>query len=257
MPVWSDAPPGDPAITPYTLPAGADSTTLTAKEGLSGNVTRMVELPGGGMAFGSDCGLSILDGKQIRTYTGPAFAAASMKVTPGNSALPGNQVQDLLVDSRGRLWVGTTEGVCVIDPAKPGAWKILKKPAEGLFDHSNFAIGFDPQRLFERSDGTIVLGGRDETIIFIDPKTDTLRTVHREVNQNHWITGIAEDNQHRLWFSIEGVGIFRFDHDQLQPVPGTEKLSSTWDGARRSHHRPNGHGMGLRRVRWIDCDSSG
>jgi outer membrane protein assembly factor BamB len=218
---WREVDSGSPAVFPFKADAHAPVVPLTSKDGLAADsVTVFAELPKGGMAFGTREGLSIWDGAEIRTCTGPSFSAVSRNVMRGNSGLPSSTIQDLLCDSRGRLWVATDYGVCRIDAGKAGAWHVLANVDRGPFSHRGMDSTMDVQKVFEASDGTVVLGSRDAAITVIDPKTDTPRLIHRDQDMNHWVTGIAEDSRHRLWFSVMGVGVLRYDGTRIEQVNG-------------------------------------
>jgi hypothetical protein len=218
---WSDVDAGSPARKKFSAKPGADIPLLSTAEGLASDyVTQIAELPGGGMAFGTREGLSIWDGAEISTYTGPSFSASVRQMVDGNSGLPSDSVQDLLCDSRRRLWVATSSGVCRIENAPTGRWRLLGNPDHGSFASRGIDQTMDVQKIFEASDGTIVLGARCSAITLIDPKTDVPRLIHRDDDGNHWVTGIAEDRRHRLWFAVRGVGVLRYDAGKIEQVDG-------------------------------------
>src|SRR5206468_9851190 len=56
--------------------------------------------------------------------------------------------------------------------------------------------------------------------------TDRPRLIHRDDDLNHWVTGVAEDDRHRLWISVLGVGVMRYDrHDggKVERVPADDR----------------------------------
>jgi hypothetical protein len=218
---WSEVESGSPARHPFRAEPGADIPRLSSKDGLAADwVKCMAELPHGGIAFGTREGLSIWDGAEIRTYSGPSFSSQRRESVEGNSGLPANDIQDLLCDSRGRLWVATTYGVCRIDSAPPGTWRVLENPQRTAFSRRGIDQTHDVQTMFEASDGTIVLGARGCAITLIEAKTDTPKLIHSDGEMNHWITGIAEDSKHRLWFSVYGVGVLRYDGVKVEQIHG-------------------------------------
>jgi ligand-binding sensor domain-containing protein len=220
---WFDVGAGTPTITPLVAKPGVDVMSFSEQEGVPASGTwKVVELPNGGYAFGSRRGLSIWDGKEVRTYTGPEYFSRGIEIN-GNSGLPSNHIQDLLVDSKGRLWCATHSGVCRIDPAKDGHWRVLVHPGQGAFDRNGNDSALDVQKIFEMSDGTIVLGGRNAAITLIDPKTDEPKLIHHDDDMNHWVSGMTEDSRHRLWIAMDGVGVFRYDGRTVEQLPANEK----------------------------------
>ena len=214
---WTDVDAGTPTEFAFRTKPGSGQLRISTTEGLGDDdVTAIAELKGGNMAFGARGGLSIWDGSKIRTFTGPSYSPRGGQ-TNGNSGLPSNDIRDLLFDSRGRLWVATSFGVCRIDGTH---WRLLGNPDFGFQSGRGLDGGWDVEKLFEASDGCIVVGGRCATIRLIDPKTDKPKLLHRDQDMNHWVTGIAEDVKHRLWFSIFGVGVLRFDGEKFQEVTG-------------------------------------
>jgi hypothetical protein len=219
--VWRDVDAGTPAIFPFRAKDGADIVSLKTKQGLAEDtVNGLAEMPDGTMAFGTYGGLTLWNGAELRTYTGPSYAGRRGGVDPGNSGLPANEIQDLLCDSRGRLWVATAYGVCRIDSPAATKWRVLQDPDRDADSRRGIDERLDIQKLFQTSDGTLVLGGRCSSILLVNPKTDQARFVHQDDDPNHWITGIAEDGQHRLWFAVTGVGVLRFDGQNVEKVEG-------------------------------------
>ena len=216
---WNDVEAGTPVTHPFQSKPGADIPLLSTDDGLAANwVNCMAELPHGGMAFGTRDGLSLWDGAEFVPDTGPAFSGVRGGTVDGNSGLPSNDVQDLLCDSKGRLWVATMYGVCRIESTPRGKWRVLQNSDRNAFARRGMDQSMDVQTLFEASDGTIIMGGRGSAITLIDPKTDTSRLIHSDNEMNHWITGIAEDGRHRLWFSVMGVGVLRCDGDKVEQI---------------------------------------
>jgi ligand-binding sensor domain-containing protein len=245
---WREVEPGSPAKHALRINPNAELTNFSAGDDLAPQWAQcMAELPHGGMAFGSHDGLNLWDGAEIRVYTGPEFASRRGGTVAGNSGLPANDIQDLLCDSKGRLWVATSYGVCRIDDAPSGAWHVLERPGRGAFDRHGFDLAMDVMKLFEASDGTFVIGGRGSSITLVDPKTDAPKLIHGDGDMNHWITGIAEDRQHRLWFSVRGVGVLRYDGGKVEPVRGPWVLGDDGRGLCIDH-------LG---TIWLSCGSKG
>jgi streptogramin lyase len=225
--VLSDAPAASPYVTPLTIDPKAEVVTITEPRGLGdGNIAKMVELPNGAMAFATDSGLSIWDGKQVRTFTGVRYVPMSRQPIPGNSALPSNWVQDLLLDSRGRLWIATQGGVCRIDFTNGERWKVQQALSPTLLNRFPQATPTSVTTMFERADGSIVFGGYHDAIWILDPKTDKASLLQSDNETNHIVSGIAEDASHRLWFSVRGLGLFRYDGQKVERILATDKLIS-------------------------------
>jgi streptogramin lyase len=214
---WTNVDAGKPAEFAFRPQPGVEHLRLSTAEGLGGDdVGTIAELSERRMAFGSRGGLSIWDGSRIRTFTGPSYSPRGGQ-SNGNSGLPSNDIQDLLFDKRGRLWVATSFGVCRIDGTH---WRSLGNPDHGFQSARGLDASWDTEKLFEASDGSIVVGGRCATIRLIDQKTDKPKLLHGDQDMNHWVTGIAQDAQHHLWFSIFGVGVLRYDGEKLQETGG-------------------------------------
>ena len=207
----------------FRVDAGADIPLLSTKEGLASNwVNCMVELPHGGMAFGTRDGLSIWDGAEIRTYTGPAFSGqlggTAMTATAGFPPMISRTCS--AIRAAGFGWrPHTASAGSTPRHREPGPyWKIPSRQCVRTAQGVDQTV--DVQKIFETSEGTIVLGARSAAITLIDPKTDTPQLIHSDGEMNHWITGIAEDRQHRLWFAVHGVGVLRYDGAKMEQIHG-------------------------------------
>jgi len=226
---WTNVDAGKPAEFAFRPQPGVEHLRLSTAEGLGGDdVGTIAELSERRMAFGSRGGLSIWDGSRIRTFTGPSYSPRGGQ-SNGNSGLPSNDIQDLLFDKRGRLWVATSFGVCRIDGTH---WRSLGNPDHGFQSARGLDASCDTEKLFEASDGSIVVGGRCATIRLIDQKTDKPKLLHGDQDMNHWVTGIAQDAQHHLWFSILGVGVLRYDgvHVLYADSKGTVWVATSGEG---------------------------
>lgn len=210
---WQEIDPGKPKISKVIRKTTVSDVWLKMEDGLpSYPVSAIAQLKNGAMIFATDKGMSVWHKGTVKTYTGWEFSGEQNKLIPGNSGLPGDRIQDLLVSKDGSLWVATNRGVCLING---NMWKCLKVPQPDEptdFEHKVTVANFnDVQKLFETNDGRIILGSRRAGITVVDPKTDSVNTIYRNNEMNNWITGIAEDKDRNLWFGVYGLGVLRYN----------------------------------------------
>ncbi|ELX12458.1 sensor histidin kinase [Janthinobacterium sp. HH01] len=120
------------------------------------------------------------------------------------SSLPGDQIQALQTDKRGRLWVGSSTGL---------GWR---DAAGGPF--TRFVLGADPaaatiQRILVDRAGAIWVASR-AGLHRIDPQTSAVRTWRHDAAEPDSLDGriysLMEDRQGVLWVGTEN-GLDRFD----------------------------------------------
>jgi diguanylate cyclase (GGDEF)-like protein len=157
----------------------APFSTLSRRHGLADDFVRSVlELPDGGLLVGTSRGLSRINGHGVQPWPSAAAGALSdlsvLSLAPsargvwlgsyhqgalrvedagvaeridGASGLPSNEVRAILENTRGELWIGTTQGLAL---RKDGALKIFGR-SEGL--PGEYIVA-----LFEDSEGALWVG---------------------------------------------------------------------------------------------------
>ena len=163
---WHDVPAATGRVTECKKALASAPLRLSEEDGLaSDHVTAIAQMGDGAMVFGTPHGLSIWRDGRITTFTGDEYSPAQERSIGGNSALPDNEVQDLMVSSNGVLWIATRSGVCRIHKDQ---WRILSvdPPAvqrTPLNDITKDALERtmalnDVQAIYESRTGKIVLG---------------------------------------------------------------------------------------------------
>lgn len=208
---WHEVEVGRPTALRFVR--APDGLVITSHDGLAGDVIhQIVMLRDGSIAFATNAGLSIWNGREIASYTGPWFNSAEERIIAGNSGLPGNNIHDLAIDRLGRLWIATSEGVCRIDENK---MKILSVETPRRAKGPSPPLG-DVQAIFVMADGRVILGSRRSGITIVDPLTDTAKTIYCDDDLNHCVSGIAEDSAGTIWFAVSGLGVLAYDSQLLR-----------------------------------------
>ncbi|UCC30530.1 MAG: hypothetical protein JSU86_20315 [Phycisphaerales bacterium] len=222
---WRTVPSSDGHVSTVSEDVAPTDFLLSQADGLASNrVTAIVQLPDGAMVFGTVAGLSVLRDKTFTTYTGSLYSPSEQREIRGNSGLPGNEIRDLLVSADGSLWIATRSGLCRL---RNGVWSILS-PGVGMLGGFNTRVGNqgrslgDVHRLFETTEGKIVIGSRCAGITLLDPNTDRAITVYYDDDPNHWVAGIAEDSSGRVWVGVRGLGVARLEGSEVE-VYGTDE----------------------------------
>lgn len=125
-------------------------------------------------------------------------------------------VSALLVDSRNRLWIGTSEGIVIYDLATAAIRTM--RTIDGLSDN-------DVMCIFEDSKSRIWIGTKQKGATMYDGQK--LKVFNREngLNYNN-ISSITEDKQHNIWFGTEGGGVFRYDGNKFSNLRIKDGLAS-------------------------------
>ena len=133
------------------------------------------------------------------------------------NSLAGNQIEDILVDRNGNLWIGTFEGLCRLDQSHAASSGIAGK-AEFIryalaSTTTNFAFPKISSALLETSDGSIWVG-LSGSIANVTPGSDSSGVWQRHdfsaVIEADWPPNeICEGPQGELWVAtISGLAIF-------------------------------------------------
>lgn len=122
-----------------------------------------------------------------------------------NSHLGCDWINDLLIDTDGRLWVGTAYGLSVLEKGE----KVFKNYFAGGEDEHVF-FGNQILSLFLDSRGRVWLG-TNFGLYYHEPQTDGF--VRRGARfENQYISSIEEDLNGQLWISTHG-GLYQLDPD--------------------------------------------
>lgn len=166
---------------------------FTPRQGLAdGVVNALVVLEGNrSVMIGTDRGLSVLDSRG----------------NPVNHPLvgltAGERIRHLLVDRWGRLWIGTygDRGVLV--------WDGLKLKSYGT---DSGLSGIRIRQIFEDSRGGIWVA----TTSGLNRMTNSGWKIYDQKTglENHYILGMTEDDQGRLWLGTDGGGIYSLDPEK-------------------------------------------
>ena len=168
--------------------------------GLSnGRVTSIVKEKDGFIWIGTKNGLNRYDGLQVKVYN------------KKNSNLGSNDISDLFIDSKNRLWITTLGGgVNYYNPLND-TFKIFKN----IPNDSNSLLSNHVNTVIEDSKGRIWLGTEKGLCKFDTSKNQFISytdqpTTNQSKNSNS-ITCIYEDKNGDLWVGTFGNGLFLFD----------------------------------------------
>jgi signal transduction histidine kinase/ligand-binding sensor domain-containing protein/DNA-binding response OmpR family regulator len=120
-----------------------------------------------------------------------------------------NQIQDLLRDSKGRMWIATYHGVARYDPDK----KIMKIYAED--EHNPAAVPFgNVTSIYEDSQGRILFGTWENGLYVYNENTDSFRNYY--ISQDVFsirnpvrIWSFLEDKNGYTWIGTWETGLFK------------------------------------------------
>jgi ligand-binding sensor domain-containing protein/signal transduction histidine kinase len=157
----------------------------------------IVEDPGGDLWIGTSAGIYVLrESGTVQSFT----------VKDG---LPGNWVEMLLVDSKGRLWAALRGGLVLISRRATGNWGVEK-----AYTEKSGLVGGDVKALAEASDGTLWVGttqgisrlrlGAGEPAVFQN-------LTRAQGLSDRTIIALAEDQAGNIWAGTEGAGVMRID----------------------------------------------
>ncbi|WP_295128646.1 hybrid sensor histidine kinase/response regulator transcription factor [uncultured Chitinophaga sp.] len=157
-------------------------------------------------------GLSLYDpaGDQFQTYRQPAIHS--------------NFIYAIIEDKRGRLMVGTDDGIAVRDTVTGNFSKLTF--TKGQLSNKNVIC------LFEDSRGWVWTGTREGLNLY-DPATGGVRTFRKEDGlPENTVLNVLEDNDHTLWMSttnglcnvrVDAKGAFKFkNYDEADGLQGKE-----------------------------------
>ena len=129
------------------------------------------------------------------------------------NGLPGNWVNALLFDSKGRLWVALRGGLATIGSGiGPGAenWSV-----EQVYSHDSALAGTDVTALHEGLDGSLWVGTAMgiSRLTWGNGKLPAIENLTRDQGlSDREILALGEDQAGNIWAGTEGAGVMRIDH---------------------------------------------
>lgn len=193
--------------------AGDRFVTLTTKEGLCSDLI---------MTMGRDAS----GAEWIGTYGNGICRLDGMAMITTLEGLPNNTVWCNLLDSRGRHWWGTSDGLCLVEKGT------VRLPEEDILLTDNRVLA-----LMEDRNGNIWCGTRDGVSV-IDPTGDV---VHHRAGGNgpgRSVRSLVEDAAGNVWLGSEN-GLYRVRHGRFERfssengLPDNTVMTLAIDGAQR------------------------
>ncbi len=188
-------------------------TRIEAGDGeynLTSNLIRVVEGSGDTIWVGTDYGLNQIDRKtmKIKKYT-------------MNNGLTSDTIESLLVDSRGYLWIGTQEGVNILNLNTSQVMEIVNDKLKDTVTDIHI------QEIFEDKDGVYWLGSyMVGFLIKIDTdknKVQVYKIFDQETKEEiNTIKCIAEGNDDILWIGTS-EGLVKFDKSKGKSIRYTDE----------------------------------
>ena len=195
-------------ITRIALPAELLST------GQPLFVRALTETPDGMVWVGTDQGLARLDPRNDRWRV---FREPSGQAPGRNTALPDNRIRSLLIDSQGRLWVGTIRGLSWFDSASEIFSSYRRDEAEIRSLPDDYIVS-----LAEDRGGSLWIGTKFGGLAKWNPRTWSFGHVRASAEEGYSdrnITSFAEDKLGRLWIGTFGSGINLLDRSTGRVTP--------------------------------------
>jgi ligand-binding sensor domain-containing protein/signal transduction histidine kinase/DNA-binding response OmpR family regulator len=164
---------------------------------------------------------SITEDNQKRLWVGTQFDGLNMLNPDGGfttysqkGGTPmNNNIRNILVAKDGNLWVGTQDGICVIDPVTRKT-VVHRHDPEKNTSISNNSI----HTLYQDNCGTVWIGTYHGGVNFLYSYT-TPFTIYQSNRlpssiSSNVISSITEDEKHNLWIGTEGGGLNYFNRQQ-------------------------------------------
>lgn len=167
----------------------------------SEEVTFLLQDKKGYVWIASSSGLSRYDGYRVRTYKDNLFM-------PG--LLTDNGIKCLAEDNRNRLWIGTGNGLNVLDMKTGDIWQ----PTDPALNRKLI------NTLYVSGDGTVWIGLEDGLGMYMSDKDSVI--VYNNTMTDRSVIGVKaiyEDSENRLWVGTWANGLFRYDRDAGRFIP--------------------------------------
>ena len=118
--------------------------------------------------------------------------------------LHNNWVMSLMIDSKGKLWIGTSFNLCCYDPEnqtfRPYGWEVLME-------------GTTVTALYEDHSGRMLIGSVHGLYLYDENKGDVVPYPHAEALADKVVSGIIQDGFGDLWCSTS-MGIWQYQADK-------------------------------------------
>jgi ligand-binding sensor domain-containing protein len=159
-------------------------------------ITDILEDPRGDLWVGTTGGIYVLrDNRIVWTFT-------------TKDGLPGDWVNTLRLDSKGRMWVASRGGLSFFKQRAEGEWNLEK-----VYTNKSGLAGNEATALAESSNGILWVGtdwGITRLTLADEPKL--LKDITREQGlSDRTITALAEDHAGNMWAGTAAGGVMRID----------------------------------------------
>lgn len=131
------------------------------------------------------------------------------------NSIPDDIIINLFEDRSDRLWVPTWKGLCRYVSEKDHFEQIAFLPKA--------AQDATITQVYEDSEGQIWIGGQAGLFLF-DEISNTARKVSFSPSEKQNVLKLLEDNQKRLWVSVEGMGIYLLDIASKQVIKSFQQI---------------------------------
>lgn len=188
---------------------GTDNT-LYAYQPVSGTYQERLRLEGDHLQTMVDDGNNLYISDYSRGLTIYNLATGEhhkkdMNQRDGKGFLCNNWIRDMMIDSRGLLWMCTASGVCCMSPDTesfvPFGWNSLLREVQA-------------NAVCENVNGNIVLATENGVFIFLVDENRVERFANSEVLDDKQVGAIVSDLDGNLWFATtEGIWQYRHSED--------------------------------------------
>ncbi|WP_412467530.1 two-component regulator propeller domain-containing protein [Pedobacter sp. KLB.chiD] len=206
-----------------------DERLFSINEGLSNNSVRcMFQDHYGYMWFGTYDGLNRYDGSAVKVFRNRL---------KDDYSLPHNYIYCIAEDAENNIWVGTGQGVAIYDAL---SGKFMPAYYSSRRRGKSFKLTVAVNTIFRDSKGNLFIG-TNGTGMFYKGKQDKYpyQIFNSDKNRpltNANITSITEGNENRIWITVSGVGLYRFDVRQKELVlVSTEMMLTNCILAKENH----------------------
>ena len=184
---------------------GNEFVTFTKKDGLGSNMIRgIVEDNGGTLWIATSGGLTEYDGETFTTLTN----YEPIKVTQGWSEYGNHRdVSDVLIDSRGRFWITTADGVFQYDGEVFTRFEMPVIAQDNKWEFSSRKVSC----IYEDQGGDLWFGTDGAGAVRWDGKTMDVYTVKTHGLSSDNVCAIFQDSRGDYWFGTANGGVSHFD----------------------------------------------